>query len=490
MTETFVIIGGDAAGMSAASKAKRDAPEMDVIVFEKGEWVSYGACGLPYYIEGRIDSLDDLVEITTEEFIEERGIDLRINYAVEEIHPHENTVTVTATTDDETIAQPYDHLLIATGARAADPPIDGLELEGVYTLHRLDEARTIKEQIVTDHANPVADTASGYGSEVQEYMNMGQPETIGLVGGGYISLEMAEAFETRGLDVHLFQRSPHVLTPFGAEIAAVVEDHLREQDVTLHLGSSVERLTGENGTVSAIETGGETVLVDVALVATGVAPNTDLAQQAGIDRGPTGAIATDEYHRTNHENVHAAGDCAEATHAVTGDPVHIPLALTANRHGRAVGQTVAGTPTRGGPVAATAALKCFDLEIARAGVGLDAEEGEERAREAGFDPVSKTITAGSRADYYPGGSPITIQMIADRETGRVLGAAMVGEECVAKRLDTVSTALHAGMTVADVERLDLSYAPPVGPIWGPVLTAAKVLNSANRAKTETIGRNG
>jgi NADPH-dependent 2,4-dienoyl-CoA reductase/sulfur reductase-like enzyme len=477
MIETFVIIGGDAAGMSAASKAKRDASEMDVIVFEKGEWVSYGACGLPYYIEGRIDSLDDLVGITTEEFIEKRGIDLRINHVVEAIHPRENTVTVTATTDDETIEQPYDHLLIATGARATDPPIGGLELEGVYTLHRLDEARTIKEQIATDHANPVADTASGYGSEVQEYMNMGQPQTIGLVGGGYISLEMAEAFEAQGLDVHLFQRSPHVLTPFGAEIAAVVEDYLREQDVTLHLGSSVERLIGEGDTVSAIETSDETIPVDSALVATGATPNTDLAEQAGIEQGPTGAIATDEFHRTNYEDIYAAGDCAEATHAVTGDPVHIPLALTANRHGRAVGRTVAGTPTAGGPVTATAALKSFDLEIARAGVGLDAKEGEQRAREAGFDPISKTITAESRADYYPGGSPITIHMIADRETGRLLGAAMVGEESVAKRLDTVATALHAQMTVGDVERLDLSYAPPVGPVWGPVLTAAKVLNS-------------
>ena len=475
--ERFVIIGGNAAGMSAASKAKRDRPEIDVIVLEKGDSVSYGVCGLPYYIEGQIDSLDDLVEVTTEEFIEDRGIDLRVNHAVERIHPQKNTVTITASADDEMTEQPYDHLLIATGAQAVEPSVDGLDLDNVSTLHRRDEARMIREDITSSYANPATSTTSGYGSEAQEYMNMGRPETVGLVGGGYVSLEMAEAFEEQGLDVHLFQQSSHVLTPFGAEIAAVVEDHLRDQGVSLHLDSPVEQLTGKRGAVSAIETDETTVPVDVALVATGVTPTTDLAERAGIEQGSTGAIATDEYCRTNYENIYAAGDCAEVRHVVTGDPVHIPLALTANRHGRAVGKTVAGTPTSGGPVAATAALKSFDIEIARAGVGLDAEEGEQRARDAGFDPVSKTITAGSRADYYPGGSPITIQMTADRETGRLLGAAMVGEESVAKRLDTVATALHAGMTVAEVEQLDLSYAPPIGPVWGPVLTAAKVLNS-------------
>ncbi len=447
MTETFVVVGGDAAGMSAASKAKRDDPSLDVIVFEKGEWVSYGACGLPYYVKGEIESLDDLVSMEPEAFIEDRDIDLRLGHEVTAIDTDEKTVTVEA--DGDSFEQAYDSLLISTGARALEPPIDGMDLAGVFTLHSMQE-----------------------GGAVREFIEEKDPDSVGLIGGGYIGLEMAEAFRGRGIHVELFEMLPHVLDPFGEVVAERVEAHLREESVAVHLDTMVDAIRGSRGRVTAIEADGEEYPVEMVLVGTGIAPNAELAEAAGIELGETGAIATDEYGRTSADDVFAAGDCAEAGNVVTGQPDYVPLALTANRHGRAIGQTVAsGDLHEVGPMAGTAVVKVFDLEVARTGV-ID----EDEAAAAGFDPVSVTIEAESRAHYYPGGTPITIQMVADAESGSVLGAAMVGREGVAKRIDTVATALHAGMTVDEVENLDLAYAPPFSPVWDPVLTTAKVLN--------------
>jgi NADPH-dependent 2,4-dienoyl-CoA reductase/sulfur reductase-like enzyme len=445
MTETFVVVGGDAAGMSAASKAKRDDPDREVIVFEKGQWVSYAACGMPYFLKGDIESLEDLVQVTPEQFIEERDVDLRLHHEVVGIDTEAQEVTVEY--DGETFTQGYDDLLVATGARAIEPPFEGMDLDGVFTLRDMDSA-----------------------GEMDAFLDAEGPETVALVGGGYIGLELAEAFAHRGLEVHVFEMLPHVLQPFGTEVAPVVEDHLREQGVELHLDTAVERFTGD-GHVASIEADGVTAAVDMVVVGVGVTPNAELAEAAGIELGETGAIAVDEFSETSAPHVYAAGDCAEAENVVTGEPDHVPLALTANRRGRAVGQTVTGTPTEGGATAGSAVVKVFDLAVGRTGV-ID----EERAREAGFDPVSVTIQASSRAHYYPGAKELTVQLVGDRESGKLLGAAMVGEEGVAKRVDTVATALHAGMTVDEVQNLDLTYAPPFSPVWDPVLTAAKVLS--------------
>ncbi|WP_336134608.1 FAD-dependent oxidoreductase [Natronomonas amylolytica] len=443
MDDTFVVIGGDAAGMSAASKAKRENPEMDVVVFEKGEWVSYAACGMPYYVKGEVEDIDDLVTVTPEAFREERDIDLRTGHEVVDIDPEGETVTV----DDgsETFEQPYDHLLVATGASAIEPPFDGMDLDGVFTIHDMDEADAI-----------------------ETYVDEQTPETAAIVGGGYVGIEMAEALSEHGIDVRIYEMLPHVLQPFGETVAETVEDHLREQGIGLHLETAVSGFAGD-GTVERVHLEDDSQPADIAIVGVGVAPNADLASEAGIERGPTDAIATDEYGRTNYENVYAAGDCAEARHVVTGDPDHVPLALTANRAGRAIGETVTGSPTPVGDIAGTAIVKAFDLGAARTGI-ID----EDRAREAGFDPVSVTISASSRAHYYPGGSELTVTLVADRESERVLGASLVGEEGV-KRIDTVATALNAEMTVTELQNTDLAYAPPFSPVWDPILTAAKVL---------------
>ncbi|GKZ13200.1 FAD-dependent oxidoreductase [Haladaptatus sp. T7] len=468
MGRTFVVVGGDAAGMSAASKAKRDDPDLEVVVFEKGEWVSYGACGLPYYVKGEIESLDDLVTLTPEEFAE-RGIDLRQHHEVVSIEREEQTVT--AVHDGERVEQSYDDLLVATGARAIVPPIEGADLDGVFTLHSMNSAAAVKRALSPPAAVPDDEFQEGYGAQVHEYLAAANPDSVGIIGGGYIGLEMAEAFDARDMDVHVFEMLPHVLAPFGEDVAEKVEGHLESNGVGVSLDTMVERIVGEDGRVTGIEADGETVPVDVVLVATGVAPNAELAGENGVELGETGAIATDEYGRTNDENVFAGGDCAEARNAVTGEPDYVPLALTANRAGRAIGQTVTGTPTPVGDIVGTAVVKVFDLEAARTGV-ID----HEIAEAAGYDPVSQVIEQGSRAHYYPGGSPITVRLTADRESGRLLGASMVGREGVAQRINTVATALHAEMTVDEVEYLDLAYAPPFGPVWDPVLTAAKVLH--------------
>ncbi|MEF8778332.1 MAG: FAD-dependent oxidoreductase [Natronomonas sp.] len=446
MADTFVVIGGDAAGMSAASKARRENPDLDIIVFEKGDWVSYAACGMPYYIKGDIDSLDDLVQVTPEAFRTERDIDLRTNHEVVGIDPEARTVTVS--TDGDQFEQPYDHLLVATGARAIEPPFDGIDLDGVFTIHDMDAAGAI-----------------------HDYVTETDPETAAIVGGGYVGIEMAEALDERGLDVDMFEMLPHVLQPFGESVASVVEDHLREQGVGLHLDTPVEGFTGDR-TVEEVELESETVPADVVIVGVGVAPNVELAEEAGIEIGDTGAIAIDEYGRTNYETIFAAGDCAEATNVVTGEPDHVPLALTANRAGRAIGQTITGTPTEVGEIAGTAIVKAFDLGAARTGI-ID----EETAREAGFDPASVEITASTRAHYYPGAEELTVTLLADRDSERVLGASVVGREGV-KRIDTVATALEAGLTVDEVQDLDLAYAPPFSPVWDPIATAAKVLSGS------------
>lgn len=457
MSRTIVIIGGDAAGMSAASKAKRIDPNLEVVVLERGEWVSYAACGLPYYVKGDIASLEDLVAVPAGTFRTKRGIDLRTSHEAESIDPAAKTVSVRSA--DGTYSQPYDKLLIATGGRAVRPPLEGMDLEGVFTFQSMEAGGAVREYVERLKSNRDGNS---------------NPQTTAVIGGGYIGVEMAEALSAQGLKVHLFEMASHILAPFGQETARMVEAHLQDQGVPVHLNTRVQSLvTGDSGRLEAIETHEESIAAGMALVGVGLTPNSDLATRAGLQIGTSGAIATDEYGQTSDPDIYAAGDCAEARHAVSGQTAHVPLGLTANRHGRNIGSTLAGKPVPTGPIVGTATLKAFDLEVARTGLVAPRE-----AEKAGFDPVVKTVSAPSRAHYYPGGSTLQIQMTGDRRSGQLLGAAMAGREGVAHRINTVATALHARMTVEQLEMLDLAYAPPFSPVWDPVLVAARVLGSA------------
>ncbi|MDT3437262.1 FAD-dependent oxidoreductase [Haloarcula sp. 1CSR25-25] len=470
MTDPFVVIGGDAAGLSAASKFAREAPDRDVIVFEKGEWVSYAHCGTPYYVKGTVDRLTDLLSLSPER-ASERGIDLRRNHEVVAVDTDAETVSVAH--GDGTFSQPYGDLLVATGAHARTGPIPGAELDGAFTMHGLDSAAAVRAAL-SERGESAVDTTIEYVDTafVEKYTDWQPPERVAVVGGGYVGVEMAEAFGAHEVETHLFQRSGQLLPPFGDAVAERVADHLRDQGVRLHLNTAVEELVGDgDGRVASVAHDGGATDVGLALVGIGIGPNTALVEDTPVDIGDTGAIAVDEYGATSVDGVYAAGDCAEASHAVTGEPDWVPLGLTANRAGRAIGQTVAGDPSPVGDIAGTAVVKAFDLECGRVGLVDQAE-----ASAAGFDPVSETVTAGSRSGYYPGGDDTDVTLVADRESGRLLGGAIVGQDRAAIRIDTLATAIEADMTVDELERLDLAYAPPFSPVWDPVLVAAKVLN--------------
>ena len=308
--------------------------------------------------------------------------------------------------------------------------------------------------------------------DVSEYLNREPPETAAIVGGGYVGIEMAEAFRARGLETHLYQRLERPVKPFGEAVGDRVIERLRAEDVNLHLGTEVNSLEG-NGSITCIDASDNTQDVDLALVGVGIEPNVEIATDAGVEVGDSGAIAIDEYGQTAVDGIYAAGDCAEKVHTVTEEPDWVPLGLTANRAGRAIGATVAGSDEPVGKIAGTAVLKAFELECGRSGI-VD----HETAAEHGFDPVSETITAGSRSGYYPGNAETTVTLTADRESGKLLGGTIAGADRAAVRINTVATALEADMTVSEVERLDLGYAPPFSPVWDPILVAAKVLGGS------------
>ncbi|WP_435068452.1 FAD-dependent oxidoreductase [Haloplanus sp. C73] len=466
MAHPFVVVGGDAAGLSAASKFRRET-DRDVVVFERGQWVSYAHCGLPYFVEGSVDRLTDLLSLSPSD-IADRGIDLRRGHEVVAVDPRSRTVTVDAA--DGRFEQPYSELLVATGASATTGDFDAT-LDGVFTIHGLDSAAALDAYLAPPDAYDPARLGDGPVDDdaVANNAALDSPDRAAIVGGGYVGVEMAEALTARGVDVHLFQRSGHVLQPFGPAVADRVEPHLAERGVTVHTDTAVDRLAGD-GRVEGVVVDGDRIPVELAVLGVGVRPNTAILDDTDAARGPNGAIRTDAYGRTSLPAVYAAGDVATARHAVTGRETWIPLGLTANRAGRAVGATVAGTPTPVGDVAGTAVVKAFDMECGRVGL-VD----EAAATDAGFDPVSETITAGSRSGYYPGNEETTVTLVADRTTGRVLGGAIAGRDRAAIRIDTLATAIEADLTVAELTRLDLAYAPPFSPVWDPVLVAAKVV---------------
>ncbi|EMA63107.1 FAD-dependent oxidoreductase [Halorubrum lipolyticum] len=474
MSDPFVVVGADAAGLSAASKFRREAPDRDVVVFEMGQWISYAYCGMPYFIEGRVERMSNLLSLSPSE-VADRGIDLRRGHKVVGVDPDAKTVAV-ETTEGDSFEQAYDDLLVATGGRASTGPFDVHGVDGAFTLHNMDTAAAIDAYVAEPDAYDPdrADVSAVDRERVDRNAAMEAPETAAIVGGGYVGVEMAEALVGRELDVHLFHRSGHILSDFGEAVGERVETELDAKGVTVHTSAPVEELVGD-GRIEGIAFGGadgaETLPVDMAIVGVGIRPNTELLDGTGVELGAGGAVRTDEYGRTNLPDVYAAGDCATAVHAVTGEEAWMPLGLTANRAGRAIGATVAGDPSPVGEIAGTAVVKGFDMEAGRVGL-----VGDEAAREAGFDPVRETVTAGSRSGYYPGAAPTDVTLVADRDTGRLIGGSIAGPDRAAIRINTLATALEADMTVPEVERLDLAYAPPFSPVWDPILVAAKVLN--------------
>ncbi|MFH1438798.1 MAG: FAD-dependent oxidoreductase [Pseudomonadota bacterium] len=440
----FVIIGGDAAGMSAASRARRKSPDLDITVLERTMDVSYSACGMPYNIADPDRKIDDLVVRKAEVFREKQDINLLLGLRVDVIDRPGASVTGVSLRGDG-FRFPYDRLLIATGASPIVPDLPGFDLPEVRALKSLEDGRKIKALLKSRNVNKVV-----------------------VIGMGYIALEMCESLRARDISVDMVKPRPVFLPWMERTMADVVMKEVESEGVVMYPGHSVERIEKAGGKLRVVCSDVE-LEGDMVIVAVGVRPNSSLAADAGLDLGAGNAIAVDTALRTSDENVFAAGDCADAFHAVTGRRTWIPLALRANRAGRAAADNVCGGNARLEGVVGTAVFKVFDLEVARS--GLTAGE----AGKAGFDPGEIMIKARSRAHAHPGGSDLWVQMVGDRKSGRLLGAQIVGREGTAHRINAVAVAIHAGMTVERFSESDLAYAPPFGPVWDPMLTAASQL---------------
>jgi NADPH-dependent 2,4-dienoyl-CoA reductase/sulfur reductase-like enzyme len=421
----LLVIGGVAAGLSAAARARRIDPGLEIVVLEKGTDISYGACGLPYYIGGRVRRAEQLFVYTPEYFRKERNIAVRTGARVVSVsHPRREV----ALDGGERVH--YDKLVIATGARPRTPDIEGASLPHVFTLHTVADAEGLKA-----------------------YLRDKQPKQALVVGAGYIGLEAADALRRNGLAVAVIEQSAHVLGRADAELSKAVRERLERFRVDLQVNTRVPDVAGR----------------ELVILATGLHPNVELAAEAGVEVGRTGAIRVDEHMETNLPGVYAAGDCAEAPHRVTGRPVYIPLGTTANKMGRVAGSNAAGRRERFGGIVGTAIVDVFGLGIAFSGLSVD------QARREGFSPVSARITAHSRAGYFDG-KPITVELIADAGTRSLLGGSVWGEDGVEARIDVIATALHNRMRIEDLEQLDLAYAPPFATVWDPVLIAAQQLS--------------
>lgn len=444
--DRLVVVGGGAAGMSAASVAKRRDPSLEVVLLEAGEHISFSACGIPYWIGGTVEGSSDRLVVRSPEEARERGLDVRTRTRAVDVDPDGRTVTVEGPDGSERLD--YGTLCLAPGVEAVNP-FD--PLEGVHTVRHLDDGIRLRDALEAD-----------------------PPEHACVVGGGFVGVEMAEAFVERGWPTTLVHSGETLLdTLVAPSLGEQVNERVREAGVELVTGDRADELEGDER-VQAVHVGGERLEADLVVAAVGARPRAGLAERAGCKLGPAGTIAVDDRMRTSVEDVYACGDCVAFEHRLTGEDVFLPLALHANRSGRIVGENVAGGDERFPGVLGTAVTKFEDLEVAA--TGLDVDE----ARRAGFDPVAETITSVTRAGYFPGSSEVDVRLVVDEGTERVLGGQLVGGPGTAKRVDTIAAAVWMGATAGDLEAMDLAYAPPFGPTWDPVAIAGRLSQRASR----------
>uniref|UniRef100_A0AAU1U6U6 FAD-dependent oxidoreductase n=1 Tax=Streptomyces sp. NBC_00119 TaxID=2975659 RepID=A0AAU1U6U6_9ACTN len=452
--ERLVVIGGDAAGMSAASQARRmrGPDELEIVAFERGHFSSYSACGIPYWVGGEVAGRDELIARTPEEH-RERSIDLRMRTEVTELDVAGGRVRSRELDTGTEVWTSYDKLVIATGARPVRPRIPGIDAPGVHGVQTLDDGQALLDSLAATQGRRAV-----------------------VVGAGYIGVEMAEALIRRGYEVTVVNRGPEPMSTLDPDMGRLVHESMTGMDITMVDDAEVTKiLTGDDGRARAVATTSDEYPADVVVLGIGVRPETSLARSAGLPLGEHGGLLTDLAMRVRgHENIWAGGDCVEVLDLVSGRERHIALGTHANKHGQVIGTNAGGGYATFPGVVGTAVSKVCDLEIARTGLR------EKDARRAGLQYVSATIESTSRAGYYPGTAPMTVKMIAERRTGRLLGVQIVGREGAAKRVDIAAVALTAGMTVDQMTALDLGYAPPFSPVWDPILVAARKSSAAVR----------
>ncbi|HVQ91359.1 MAG TPA: FAD-dependent oxidoreductase [Mycobacteriales bacterium] len=451
MTQRLVVIGGDAGGLTAAAQArKRRGPDdLEIIALERGRYASYSACGIPYRVGGEVSTVDDLVVRTPAEF-KQQGIDVRLLAEAVELDLDRRAVTVRDLAAGTDYRLGFDQLVLATGAAPARPPLPGIDATGVHSVRTLDDGEAVRSTVEGGARRAV------------------------VVGGGYVGLEMAEAFARRGLSVTLVEAADRLMSTLDPDLAGLVARAIEGLGVHVRTGEPVREIaTGPDGRVAAVVTSGGEIPADVVVLGLGVRPNTGLAEAAGLPLGRTGGLITDRRMRVTGadggwaDGVWAAGDCVQTFHRVSRAAVHVALGTHATKQGRVAGVNIGGGYATFPGVLGTAITKVCDLEVARTGL----HEGE--ADQAGFRYVTATVESTTRAGYLPDPPAITVKLVAEKRSGRLLGAQIVGREGAAKRIDTLAVALWHDMTVEDIANLDLSYAPPFGPVWDPVLIAAR-----------------
>ncbi len=427
----LVVIGGVAAGLSAAARARRIDPGLDIVVLEKGPVVSYGACGLPYLVEGRVREARQLIVYTPEYFRKERNIEVRTGARVVSIAHSRREVAL-----ESGARVHYDHLVIAAGARCDTVGIAGAAQPHVFTLHTLDDAERLRRFLREKH-----------------------PRRAVVIGAGYIGVEAADALRRNGLRVTVLERSENVLLRDDQRFTEAVCRQLERHGVEVRCGVNVGAIEPDR-------------VADVAchlvVVSAGFKPNVEIAAEAGVELGRTGAIRADDRMETNLHGVYAAGDCAEVVHLVTGRPTWIPLATTANKTGRVAGANAAGSRERFAGVVGTSIVGIFGMGFAATGLSVA------QARAEGFSPLAARIEAPLRPRYFPSARTI-VELVADRATRRLIGGSVIGEEGAAGRINVIAAALQSRLRVDDFEQLDLAYSPPFAPVWDPLLIAAQQL---------------
>lgn len=441
MAQRLAIIGGDAAGMSAASIARRRDEDLDVVAFERGAYTSFSACGIPYYVGGIVKDSERLVSRSPAEH-RTRGIDVRTRCTVVAIDIGARRLTVRSEEGAES-SEPFDQLVVATGAEAAPPPIPGAEA--------IEPARTIDA-----------------GVRLRGALARGGRCAV-VIGAGYIGLEMAEAFVSQGLSVTMIDRAPQVMRTLDPDMAHRVQKAAEAMGIKIVLDASIEEIVvDDDGAPVEVRTAGDTYAADHVVIGTGARPAVDLARAAGLDIGDSGALRVDDHQQCpGHDGVFAAGDCAETHHRVLDRQVNIQLGTHANKQGRIAGANATGADLRFPGVIGTAVSKICRYEVARTGIS------EREAADAGIAVVSATIEDRTRAGYFPGAGPIWVKLVAEPGSGRLLGGQIVGVEGAAKRIDVLATAIWTHLAVDELSLVDLSYAPPFSGVYDPLLIAAR-----------------
>lgn len=440
----LIIIGAVAAGTSAAAKARRNKEDAEIVIYEKDSFISYSGCGMPYYIGDEIKSVDELIPRNPAFFKSKYNVDIFTLHEVMSINTDKKTLEIKNLTTQEIFTDKYDRLIIATGARAVVPSIKGAHHKNAFTLRNINDMNKIKD-----------------------YMNRYNPQSAAIIGTGFIGLEVCENLKGLGIDVTLIERLPQVTPGLDSDMEIYVKDQLIKNGVKVYTGASAIEITDN----SVMLSDGTEIDADFVLLSTGVRPNIELAEQAGIEIGVTRAIKVDEKMRTNIKDVYSCGDCSEQFHVVTGKPVYRPLGSTANKTGRICGDSITGGSLTFRGILGTGIFKVFDMTVAQTGLS------EREAREEGYDVVVCHNIKPNKPEYM-GGREMVIKGIADKESGRLLGVQIVGYEGVDKRIDVFVTAITFKAKVSDLFHLDLAYAPPFSTTKDPVMYTGMILDNA------------